>query len=84
MDHEPLSFAGSRIAVLVPCRNEEASIAEVVRDFQRHLPAATVYVYDNGSADQTAQVARDAGARVFSEPLIGKGNVVVDGAPRLS
>ena len=76
MDHEPLSIVGGQIAILVPCRNEQASIAEVVRDFQRYLPAATVYVYDNGSEDDTAQVARDAGARVFSEPLVGKGNVV--------
>jgi len=76
VDHEPLSVVGGKIAVLVPCRNEEASIAQVVRDFQHHLPAATVYVYDNGSSDETAQVASDAGARVFSEPLVGKGNVV--------
>ncbi|HEV2270511.1 MAG TPA: glycosyltransferase [Steroidobacteraceae bacterium] len=76
MDHEPLSVVGGQIAILIPCRNEEASIAEVVRDFQRYLPAATVYVYDNGSDDETAQVARDAGARVFREPLVGKGNVV--------
>ncbi len=76
VDHEPLSVVGNQIAVLVPCRNEEASIAEVVRDFQRYLPSATVYVYDNGSDDETVQVARDAGARVFSEPLVGKGNVV--------
>ena len=76
MDHEPLSVVGGQIAVLIPCRNEEASIAEVVRDFQRYLPTATVYVYDNGSGDETAQVARAAGARVFSEPLVGKGNVV--------
>jgi hypothetical protein len=76
VDHEPLSLIGGKIAVLVPCRNEEASIAEVVHDFQRYLPTASIYVYDNGSSDETAQVARDAGARVFSEPLIGKGNVV--------
>src|SRR6185437_9141854 len=76
VDHESLSLVGGKIAVLVPCRNEAASIAEVVHDFQHYLPAATVYVYDNGSSDQTAQVARDAGARVFSEPLVGKGNVV--------
>lgn len=76
VDHEPLSWVGSRIAVLVPCRNEQASIAQVVHDFQHYLPAATVYVYDNGSSDETAQVARDAGAQVFSEPLVGKGNVV--------
>jgi hypothetical protein len=76
VDHEPSSLVGSRIAVLVPCRNEEASVAQVVRDFQHYLPGATVYVYDNGSSDETTQVARDAGARVFSEPLVGKGNVV--------
>jgi glycosyltransferase involved in cell wall biosynthesis len=76
VDHEPLSLIGGKIAVLVPCRNEEASIAEVVHDFQRYLPTASIYVYDNGSSDETAQVARDAGARVFSEPLVGKGNVV--------
>ena len=76
MDHEPLSAVGGQIAVLIPCRNEQASIAQVVRDFRHYVPAATVYVYDNGSADETAQVARDAGARVFSEPLVGKGNVV--------
>jgi hypothetical protein len=76
VDHEPLSLIGGKIAVLVPCRNEEASIAGVVHDFQRYLPTASIYVYDNGSSDETAQVARDAGARVFSEPLVGKGNVV--------
>jgi len=76
VDHEPFGWVGSRIAVLIPCRNEQASIAQVVRDFQRCLPAATVYVYDNCSSDETAQVARDAGAQVFSEPLVGKGNVV--------
>jgi glycosyltransferase involved in cell wall biosynthesis len=67
---------GGKIAVLIPCRNEAASIAQVVHDFQRYLPTATIYVYDNGSADDTVQVARDAGARVSSEPLVGKGNVV--------
>ncbi len=76
MDHEPLSLVGGRIAILVPCRNEAASIAQVVHDFERYLPGAAIYVYDNGSSDETAQVARDAGARVFSEPLAGKGNVV--------
>lgn len=76
MDQEPLSKIGGKIAVLVPCHNEAAAIAGVVRDFRRYLPAATVYVYDNASTDETAQVARDAGAWVYSEPLIGKGNVV--------
>jgi glycosyltransferase involved in cell wall biosynthesis len=76
VDQDLLSLVGGRIAVLVPCRNEAASIAQVVHDFGHCLPAATIYVYDNGSSDETAQVARDAGAVVFSEPLVGKGNVV--------
>jgi hypothetical protein len=76
VDQEPFSQVGGQIAVLVPCHNEETAIAGVVRDFRRYLPAATVYVYDNASTDETVQVARDAGARVYSEPLIGKGNVV--------
>lgn len=76
MDQELFSQVGGRIAVLVPCRNEEAAIAGVVHDFRHYLPTATVYVYDNASTDETAQVARDAGAHVYGEPLIGKGNVV--------
>lgn len=64
------------IAVLLPCHNEEASIAEVVRDFRRSLPAATIFVYDNNSSDRTAERARDAGASVRHESLQGKGNVV--------
>lgn len=65
-----------RIAVLVPCYNEEASIAKVVADFRAVLPTATVYVYDNNSKDRTSEVARAAGAVVRREPLQGKGNVV--------
>ncbi len=65
-----------RIAVIVPCRNEAASISKVVEDFRSALPAATVYVYDNNSDDETAKLARDAGAVVRSEILAGKGNVV--------
>lgn len=65
-----------RIAVLVPCRNEAASISKVVDDFRSALPGATVYVYDNNSDDETAKLARDAGAVVRSELLAGKGNVV--------
>ncbi len=64
------------IAVLVPCYNEEAAIADVVRDFKAALPTATVYVYDNNSTDDTIAIARQAGAVVRSEPLRGKGNVV--------
>jgi len=65
-----------RIAVIVPCRNEAASISKVVDDFRSALPGATVYVYDNNSDDETAKLARDAGAVVRLELLAGKGNVV--------
>jgi glycosyltransferase involved in cell wall biosynthesis len=65
-----------RIAVLVPCYNEEAAIAKVVRDFKAALPDAVVYVYDNNSKDQTIARAKEAGAVVRSEPRQGKGNVV--------
>ncbi|HTB67650.1 MAG TPA: glycosyltransferase [Steroidobacteraceae bacterium] len=67
---------GRRIAVLVPCYNEAATIAGVVSGFRQALPTADIYVYDNCSTDATAQVARDSGAIVRTEPLIGKGNVV--------
>jgi glycosyltransferase involved in cell wall biosynthesis len=66
----------ARIAVLIPCYNEEATIATVVRDFRGSLPAATVYVYDNNSKDETVARAREAGAVVRSEIRQGKGNVV--------
>jgi glycosyltransferase involved in cell wall biosynthesis len=65
-----------RIAVIVPCYNEEATIAKVVHDFKLSLPEATVYVYDNNSKDATAAKAREAGAVVRSELRQGKGNVV--------
>jgi glycosyltransferase involved in cell wall biosynthesis len=65
-----------QIAVLVPCYNEEAAIASVVRDFRAALPDATVYVYDNNSRDRTIAEARAAGAVVRNEPRQGKGNVV--------
>ncbi len=65
-----------RLAVLLPCLNEEAAIAGVVESFRQALPEAQVYVYDNASTDATAERAADAGAVVMSEPLPGKGNVV--------
>ena len=68
--------AQPRIAVLVPCFNEEAAVATVVADFRKALPAAAIYVYDNNSSDRTAAVARDAGATVRSERRQGKGHVV--------
>jgi len=64
------------IAVLLPCYNEAATIAHVVRDFRAALPDAVVYVYDNNSTDDTARVAATAGAIVQREALQGKGNVV--------
>jgi glycosyltransferase involved in cell wall biosynthesis len=65
-----------RIAVLVPCYNEEAAIAKVVQDFRAALPSATIYVYDNNSRDNTMARAAEAGAIVRSEHRQGKGNVV--------
>jgi len=65
-----------RIAVLVPCYNEETAIGQVVEDFRTALPAATIYVYDNNSRDRTRAVAAAAGAVVRSEPRQGKGHVV--------
>jgi glycosyltransferase involved in cell wall biosynthesis len=65
-----------KVAVLVPCYNEEAAIAKVVTDFRAALPQATVYVYDNNSRDQTLARAAHAGAVVRCEHRQGKGNVV--------
>lgn len=65
-----------KIAVLVPCYNEEAAIVTVVRDFRAALPDAAIYVYDNNSKDQTAARARETGAVVRTEMRQGKGNVV--------
>jgi glycosyltransferase involved in cell wall biosynthesis len=65
-----------RIAVLLPCYNEEAAIAQTVAGFRAALPTATIYVYDNNSKDRTIEVARAAGAIVRSERMQGKGNVV--------
>ena len=65
-----------RIAVLLPCYNEEAAIAETVAGFRAALPAATIYVYDNNSRDRTVEIARAAGAIVRTERQQGKGHVV--------
>jgi glycosyltransferase involved in cell wall biosynthesis len=65
-----------RLAILVPCFNEEAAIGRVVADFRAALPEAAVYVYDNNSTDRTVDVARAAGALVRRETHQGKGNVV--------
>jgi glycosyltransferase involved in cell wall biosynthesis len=65
-----------KIAVLIPCYNEGASVADVVRDFRAALPNAAIVVFDNNSTDNTAEAARTAGAQVFREPRQGKGFVV--------
>ena len=65
-----------KVAVLIPCYNEEQAVAGVVRDFRAALPEAALYVYDNNSADGTVEQARSAGAVVRHERLQGKGNVV--------
>ncbi len=65
-----------KVAVILPCYNEEAAIAQTVAGFRAALPDATVYVYDNNSADRTVEVARAAGAIVRTERMQGKGNVV--------
>jgi glycosyltransferase involved in cell wall biosynthesis len=65
-----------RVAVLIPCFNEATTIAKVVGDFRAALPQAEVWVFDNASTDDTAQVARAAGAQVRRVPAKGKGNVV--------
>lgn len=64
------------IAVLIPCLNEAAAIPKVIADFRASLPTATIFVYDNGSTDDTIAKSRAAGAVTRIEPLRGKGNVV--------
>jgi len=76
-EREPqVEAAQPRIAVLVPCFNEEAAVAQVVADFRKNLPAAEIFVYDNNSSDRTFAVASEAGAEVRSERRQGKGHVV--------
>ncbi len=65
-----------KIAILIPCFNEEQTIGKVVRDCRAALPQASVYVYDNNSTDDTAAIARAEGATVRGERLQGKGNVI--------
>ena len=77
--HQPSAQAAAaeaRIAVIIPCYNEAVTIAKVIADFRAAMPGALVYVFDNNSSDNTAQIARDAGAIVRSEQRQGKGHVV--------
>lgn len=65
-----------KIAVLIPCYNEAKTIEKVVKDWKQSLPEATIYVYDNNSTDDTAEIAKNAGAIVRHEYQQGKGNVI--------
>jgi glycosyltransferase involved in cell wall biosynthesis len=76
MKGDVLARANLRIAILLPCYNEEAAVARTVADFRAALPDAAIYVYDNNSTDRTAEVAAAAGAIVRAERMQGKGNVV--------
>ncbi|HLA20577.1 MAG TPA: glycosyltransferase [Pseudolabrys sp.] len=73
---KPAGLDRGKIAVLVPCYNEEVAVAKVVKAFQAALPSATIFVFDNNSTDNTAAAARAAGAKVFQEHHQGKGFVV--------
>ncbi len=68
----------SKIAVLIPCYNESKTIAKVIKDYQKVLPSADIYVYDNNSTDNTAQIAKSTGGGIFIryEYKQGKGNVI--------
>jgi glycosyltransferase involved in cell wall biosynthesis len=76
MGRKSRGFDQYKIAVLVPCYNEAAAVAKVVKDFQATLPTAAIFVFDNNSTDNTVAVARAAGAEVFQEKHQGKGFVV--------
>ena len=69
-------IASPRIAVLLPCYNEEAAIVRTIEGFRAALPGAAIYVYDNNSRDRTVELARAAGVQVRCERMQGKGNVV--------
>jgi len=71
-----MDYRSLRVAVLIPCYNEELTVRQTVAAFRASLPQAVVYVYDNNSSDRTRAFAREAGAVVRSEPLQGKGHVV--------
>ena len=76
MGADSVSVDQPRVAVILPCYNEEAAIAHTVAGFRAHLPDAAIYVYDNNSRDRTVEVARAAGAIVRRERGQGKGHVV--------
>lgn len=69
-------YRNLKIAVIVPCYNEEMSVATVISQFRQHLPEADIYIFDNNSKDKTAFIAKEQGAHVHLVQLKGKGNVV--------
>lgn len=71
-----MAYRGLKIALVVPCYNEEAAIAQVIRSFRVAMPEIDIFVFDNNSSDRTAIVARAENANVINVPLRGKGNVV--------
>ncbi|MBR9808564.1 MAG: glycosyltransferase [Alphaproteobacteria bacterium] len=73
---DTLGLQDLKIAIILPCYNEEASIAQVVQEFRAALPQADIFVCDNNSSDRTAEIARAAGAVVLHESYQGKGNAV--------
>ncbi|MCS6838350.1 MAG: glycosyltransferase, partial [Bdellovibrionaceae bacterium] len=76
MEASPKLSNELKLAVMIPCFNEEVTVSKVVNDFRKALPNAVIYVFDNNSTDRTAQLARAAGALVIKEPRQGKGYVV--------
>ena len=71
-----VNMNNEKIAILIPCYNESLTIKKVINDFQRELPEADIYVYDNNSTDNTYEIALNEGAIVKKEPRQGKGNVI--------
>ena len=65
-----------KIAVLIPCYNEELSIVKVIEDCKKYIPEAIIYVYDNNSKDKSVELAKNAGAIIKHEYQQGKGNVI--------
>src|SRR5438874_6173969 len=81
MDHLQMGLSNNvptapSTAVLIPCYNEELTVAEVVHQFREELPCADIYVFDNNSSDRTAEEAKRAGAIILSVRQQGKGYVV--------
>lgn len=65
-----------KIAILLPCYNEEKTVGKVISDFRFYFPEADIYVYDNNSTDNSSIIAKKNGAIVIKEPVQGKGNVI--------